>query len=128
MTYYLVLYIGGVVTEKSGAIESETPPEVVEPYNEVWTEAEWQDYLNSLQPPPPPTIDELMTVGTISDYGDFRDSLKNAMDAAGGFDACTPEQQEFLALNLLGTMQQRATVLTDENAQVLQWQIDKGIM
>lgn len=128
MTYYLVLYVGGVVTEKSGAIESETPPPITEPYNEVWTEQEWQDYLNSLTPPPPPTIDELMTVQTISDYADFRSDLKNAMDSAGGFDACTTEQKEFLALNLLGTMAQRATVLTDENAQVLQFQLDKGIM
>jgi hypothetical protein len=129
MIYFLMHIVNDVPLSKSDPIESETPPEIIAPYTDVWTEAQWLDYLAAQNTEPdPPTFDQLMGTEQIDNYKLFREQLADALELAGGWDNCTGEQQVFCAKNLLGTAAQRASVLTDEPKQHLEFLLEKGVI
>lgn len=121
--------VNGQPISKSSPIESETPPEIVPPFTDVWTEAEWLDFLAAQQPtePPAPTFEQLMSVEQIDNYKLFREQLADVLELTT-WDNCTGEQQVFCAKNLLGTAAQRASVLTDEPKQHLEFLLEKGVI
>jgi hypothetical protein len=47
-TYYLVQIINGSPVSKTTAIESDSIPNIVEPFTDVWTEQQWFDFMNSV--------------------------------------------------------------------------------
>jgi hypothetical protein len=131
--YYLMQILNGQPISKSDAIESERPPEIVPPFNAVWTEAHWLAFLAS-QVPPVVTLADLMNDEEATPYNDFRAQvLAFCLEMGGGneeagFDAATHEEKVFFALNVIGTRAQRASVLTDENKEILEWRLSKGVL
>lgn len=140
MTYYFYIRLqDGLPIERSVAFASEELPAVAEGWDAVWTEQEWIDYVESI---PVVTTVTPETATRISDfyemhidsYIDFRTHLLALVETLGegdeeqGFDNLSAAEQEFVALNGIGSKTQIDSVLSEPTKQTLDFLTNKQVI
>lgn len=129
-TYFYIRLQGDLPIERSVAIEADEAPELLEGWDEVWTEQEWIDYVLSIPVEEPLTPETATQVSdfydmTIDNYDSFRTHLLAIVEALGngdesvGFDNLNATEREFVALNGIGSASQIASVLSEPTKETL---------
>ncbi len=140
MTYYFYIRLqDGLPIERSVAFASEELPELEEGWDAVWTEQEWIEYVESIPMPEPVTPETATQISDFYDmhidsYIDFRTHLLALVETLGegsesnGFDNLNAAEQEFVALNSIGSVAQIASVLSEPTKQTIDFLTTKQVI
>lgn len=138
-TYFYIRLQGGLPIERSVAIEADEAPELLEGWDEVWTEQEWIDYVLSIPVEEPLTPENATQVSDfyemhIDNYTAFRNALIAIVEGLGegdevqGFNNLNATEREFVALNGVGSKAQIDSVLSEPTKQTIDFLITKQVI
>ena len=137
MSHYLYIRTqNGIPIERSLPIESEELPTLLSGWDEVWTETQWDVYIASIPvqiiitPESATQVSDFYEMA-IYNYDAYRTRLKAIVEALGGgdesvgFTTLNATEQEFVALNGIGTKTQIDSVLTEPTKQTIDFLTSK---
>lgn len=139
MIYYYIKFSNEIPIERSESFESENSPEIIDSWEAVWTEAEWNNYVASIPIIEAPSPENSTAISdfydmVIDNYSAFRESLLNIVLNLGegnmenGFETLTNTEKEFVALNAIGTKEQIDSVLFEPSVQMLDFLSQKQVL